>query len=312
MKHLLFGDDTVAIRFRKQELIEAFAREHASGQVMTFAVGESQGAALEKLEEELLPALFEVPKILIVEGLGTVYEGNKERVEHLLATHTTSSVVIVEARKMPKTDPFLKYISKQSFDNTEEYPLKKRDLEKFIHLTQKKSGGQLDRRTLALIQERSGKDDELMLQNIQKVLTYAGGEPVSSEALDVLVPAPLEVKIFDALDALVSGQKEKALVLFRQLLSQEDIFRIFPLCAWQIRQMLLVAEAKDQVGENKEKIAKMASMHPFVVQKLLRVLPRYPRTRLARGLKILSELDVELKQSKKTPEGALQHFLFHW
>ena len=312
MRYFLFGDDTVALRFRKQVFIDAFIQKQASGQVMNFDVRDGQVANMDKLEEALLPALFEVPKILVVEGLGTVYEGNKERVENILATQTSSDIIFLEARKILKSDSFLKYVNKQALGQVEEYELKKRDLKKFIAQTQEDFGGQLEGRTLTCIQERSGKDDELALQNIQKVLTYAAGKPVSQEELDVLVPAPLEVKIFDALDALVNGHKERALIVFRQLLAQEDIFRIFPLCAWQIRQMLLVGEAKEQVGENKEKIAKLANIHPFVVQKLLRVLPQYPRTRLARGLKMLSELDVQLKQSKKTPEGALQHFVFHW
>jgi DNA polymerase III delta subunit len=76
--------------------------------------------------------------------------------------------------------------------------------------------------------------------------------------------------------------------------------------------MLLVTEAKEQLGERKDVIAKETGIHPFVVQKVLRVLPSYPRPRLAKGLRILSALDVELKLGQRTPEGALQHFIFQW
>lgn len=310
MNYLLSGDDTVAIRFRKQELVETFTKKSPGGKVFLFDFSDPQ-TSLESLEEELLPALFEIEKLIIVEELKQLAESAPERVQHIFTAPKTADIIFIEAGKLAKTDPFRK-LAKGHIEIEETYEAKKRDLKKFITVLEKDLGAHLDARTLADIQERSGNDAELTLQNIQKVLTYAQGAPLTSEALDILVPAPLEAKAFDALDALVAGNKEKALTLFHRILVDEDIFRIFPLCAWQIRQMLLVAEAKESMGEQKEKIAKETGIHPFVVGKLLRVLPNFSRPRLAKGLRLLSELDVDLKLSRKTPEGALQHFIFHW
>lgn len=310
MNYLLSGDDTLSIRFRKQELIENFIKKNPEGKVFTFDFFDSQ-TPLEKLEEELSPSLFEIPKLVVVEGLRNFSESAPERIRDIFTTSKTTDTIFIETEKLTKTDPFIK-LAKGNLENEEVYEAKKRDIQKFIKAREKDLGGTLDVKTLAAIQERSGKDDELMLQNIQKVLTYTQGKPLSSQDLDALVPAPLEAKVFDALDALVLGNKERALALFHRILSQEDIFRIFPLCAWQIRQMLLVTEAKKEAGDSHGKIAKTTGIHPFVVQKLLRVLPNFSRARLARGLRLLSELDVDLKLSKKTPEGALQHFIFHW
>ncbi len=310
MKYLLFGDDTLALRFRKQALQEDFAKNHPDGHILTFDFLSQEKGVLEKLEEEVSPALFDAPKMLVVEGAESFYVAHPERIENLLAANTTARLLFIEPIKLAKNNPFYKIAKK----NTEEenYELKKRNFREFVDRLEEMVGGKLDAQTVVAIRERSGKDDELALQNIQKVLTYTGGSKPSPAELDALVPAPLETKVFDALDALVGGQKEQALTLFHRILTEEDIFRIFPLCAWQIRQMLLVSEGQEQFGDQKEKIAKEANMHPFVVQKILRVLPNFPRTRLARGLRILSGLDVDLKLSRKTPEGALQYFIFHW
>lgn len=310
MKYLLFGDDTLALRFRKRELLEDFSRNYPGGHMLIFDFSAQEKGTLEKLEEEVSPALFETPKILVIEGVESLYTTHPERIENLFTAPTPASLIFVEPTKLTKTNPFFTVAKK--YTDEESYDLKKRDLGKFVESLQEKLGGKLDAQTLSAIRERSGKDDELALQNIQKVLTYTQGSKPSSAELDALVPAPLETKVFDALDALVGGQKERALTLFHRILIEEDIFRIFPLCAWQIRQMLLVTEGKEQFGDQKEKIAKESNMHPFVVQKILRVLPNFPRTRLARGLRMLSDLDVDLKLSRKTPEGALQYFVFHW
>lgn len=309
MKYFLWGDDSLAIRFRKNELVKNFVTENQSAQVLTFDFSQGEKGMLEALEEALLPALFEVPKIIVVVTLETCYDQNKERVENILSS--SANLIFVEYQKLAKTSAFLK-TAKKHIEEEEHYDTKKRDTKKFIAFLERDLGGSLDVRALTTIQERSGKDDELLLQNIQKVITYTGDRGITAGELDILVPAPVETKIFDALDALAAGQKEKAFSLFHLILKEEDIFRIFPLCAWQIRQMLLVTEGKEQFGENKEKIAKDTGMHPFVVQKLLRVLPHFPRPRLAKGLRILAELDVALKQGRKTPEGALQHFVFQW
>lgn len=310
MKYFLFGDDALALRARKQELIQRFSQDNPGAPVFSFQFSSGNGD-IGKLEEEILPTLFGTPKLIVVEDLESMYSGAKERIENILSTPTAADIIFIEYKKLPKADAFLK-LAKKYIESDESYDAKKRDLQKFITLLEEKLGGHLDARTIAALKERSEKDDDLVLQNIQKVLTYSQGKPISQDELDALVPTPVEAKVFDALDALAAGQKERAFSLFHLLLKEEDIFRIFPLCAWQIRQMLLVTAGKEHFGENKEKIAKEAGIHPFVVQKLLRVLPGYPRTRLAKGLRILSELDVDLKQGRKTPEGALQHFVFQW
>ncbi len=311
MSYLLTGDDTLALRFRKQELINNFLKEHPEGQILVFDFTDGRTDHLESLEEQFLPSLFAHPKIVVVDGLSNLYDGSKERVENILASSKAEAIVFLEQRKIPKADAFVKSASGK-MDAAENFDLKKRNLNSFINILEGDLGGSLDSHTRNLIKERSGKDDELALQSIQKVLTYSQGKKISQKELDALVPAPLETKVFEALDALVSGQKEKAFVTFHRLLTEEDIFRIFPLCAWQIRQMLIVKEVQERLGGNKEGIAKEAGIHPFVVQKLLRVLPNFSRPRLARGLRLLAELDSDLKRSKKTPEGALQQFVFHW
>jgi DNA polymerase-3 subunit delta len=310
MHYLLSGDDSVALRFRKQELIKEFLQAQPDGQVLTLDFTDGRSDSLVNLKEELLPTLFAAPKTLVVDGIGALYERAKEQIEDIFSLTTSASIIFLEQRKILKTDAFIKFAKKHAEE--ENFDLKKRDLNKFISILQENNGVQLDTMTLNLIKERSGKDDELALQNIQKVLTYTQGEKISKADLDALVPAPLETKVFDALDALVNGKKDQAFSTFHRILTEEDIFRVLPLCAWQIRQMLLVTDTVELVGENKERIAKEAGMHPFVAQKLLRVLPNFSRTRLARGLRILADLDVDLKLSRKTPEGALQYFVFHW
>ncbi len=311
MSYLLIGDDTLALRFRKQELINDFLKEHADGQILAFDFTDGRTEQLENLEEQFHPSLFANPKIVVVDGLGSLYDGSKERVENILTSSKNETSIFLEQRKVLKSDAFVKFAS-GNIDTVENFDLKKRDLNSFINILEDDLGGSLDSNTRNIIKERSGKDDELALQSIQKVLTYSKGKKISSKELDGLVPAPLETKVFEALDALVNGQKEKAFVIFHRILTEEDIFRIFPLCAWQIRQMLIVREVQERLDGNKEGIAKEAGIHPFVVQKLLRVLPNFSRARLARGLRLLAELDGDLKRSKKTPEGALQHFVFHW
>lgn len=310
MKYFLHGDDSLAIRLRKRELTSSFQEKNPGGQIQIFTFPEALLA--NALEEETSPSLFEAPKLFIFEETSLGYDAAPERIKNLLALETGNDCLFIEYKKIPKANSFLKIIQKK-VDAEELYESKKRDISALVSdLEEELQLGALEGRTKSILRERSGNDDDLYLQNIRKVLTYSEGKAISSEELTSLTPVTLETKVFEALDLLVSGQKEKANVLFQKILRDEDIFRIFPLCAWQIRQMLLVTEAQENFPGNKEKIAKSTSIHPFVVQKILRVLPSFPRARLSKGLKILSAVDVDIKQGRRTPEGALHHFLFQW
>lgn len=310
MKYLFYGDDTLAIRNRKNQLFEDFLTKNPGGKTIAFSF--SDGNITQDIEQELSPGFFPEPKILVIEGLEAQFESNKARAMSLLETGTTYDVIFVEYQNLTKANPFLKATQKK-LDQVEVFGKKQRNIDALVLDLENELGlGSLDRRTLMMLKERSKDDGELLLQNVQKVLTYTEGKNITQSELDALVPTTLEVKVFDALDALVSGQKEKALVLFQNLLKQDDVFRILPLCAWQIRQMILVSDAGERHGNRGDSLAKETGIHPFVVQKILRVLPNFSRARLAKGLKILSSIDVDLKQGRRTPEGALQHFLFQW
>src|SRR5262245_41447046 len=112
MKYSLFGDDTLALRFRKQEIIEKFVASHPGSQILHFDVSDGQLIELQRLEEEIGPSLFEIPKILIAEGMGGIYEDNTERIGQLVATASSADIIFVEARKIAKTDAFLKLLKK--------------------------------------------------------------------------------------------------------------------------------------------------------------------------------------------------------
>lgn len=310
MKYLLYGDDSLTLRSRKTELINSFLEKNPDGKVETFTFPEAltTGAFI----ETLYPGLFETPKLLVFENVSSIFDTAPEQVQEVLNATTPSTCIFLEYEKAAKIKPLLKE-AKKVVDKEEEYNAKQRNVQKLIDSLQEELGvGSIDTKTLLLVQERSGKNDELLLQNIRKILTYTNGKALSKAEFDALLPVTLETKVFTALDALIFGRKEEALVLFEKLLKQDDVFRILPLCAWQIRQMLLVMEAQAKFGNQKEKIAKETEIHPFVVQKILGVLPHFSRARLAKGLKLLASLDTALKQGKKTGPGAVHEFIFQW
>lgn len=122
-------------------------------------------------------------------------------------------------------------------------------------------------KTLQAISERVAEDEEF-LTRLLTVDIFSNGEPVSAADIQRLVPVPVEAKIFDALDMLAASNHSGALAAFRALLDEDDIFRILGMCAWQLRQMLVVEECIRSGVTDKNIIAKESGLHPFVVQKI--------------------------------------------
>lgn len=310
MKYLFHGDDGLSLQAEKKLILQTFRQKHPDGQIHRFDFSEMK--SYEAAEEELSPSLFSAPKFFLFENTNDFFEEALERAEMFLEKTKEQDCLFLESQKLPQKNSFLK-LAQKHFDEVRLFEKKKRNFQSLVkHLESELQIGSLDKGIQECIRERSLGNDEQALQDIQKVLTFASNKKVSKEDLDALVPHALEVKIFDALDALVSGQKERALVLFQAVLLEEDVFRILSLCVWQVRQMLLVQEAEAKHGASREVIGKETNIHPFVVQKILRSLPNFSQARLTKGLRLLSRIDADLKESKRTKEGAIQHFIFSW
>jgi DNA polymerase-3 subunit delta len=81
------------------------------------------------------------------------------------------------------------------------------------------------------------------------------------------------------------------------------------MCAWQMRNVLKVADAYEEGIRQAPLLAKELKLHPFVVQKLLRQIGGFPIERIKKSFALLADLDTQSKSGQIDPKLALDMFV---
>jgi DNA polymerase-3 subunit delta len=78
---------------------------------------------------------------------------------------------------------------------------------------------------------------------------------------------------------------------------------------YQLRNMLKIADLKENFEYSEGEISRISQMHPFVVRKSLSQIRNFSFTKLTKLYQKLSQLDVMMKTGKIEAELALDKFI---
>ncbi|MFA5994165.1 MAG: DNA polymerase III subunit delta [Parcubacteria group bacterium] len=155
-----------------------------------------------------------------------------------------------------------------------------------------------------------GSDTSSLNQELQKLLDFSDGKIIQEQDVELLVKSNADSSIFSMMDALANNNKKEALQLLHEHLKKgEDAFYIFSMIIYQFRNLLKVADAKDQYHNDEYAIAKAMGLHPFVVKKSLQQLRNFPMMQLKNIYQYLGELDGQAKTGKIDIKLALDKFI---
>jgi DNA polymerase III delta subunit len=311
---LLTGTDNFLLMYQKRALVRAFLATQADGEVSMFDFADDAHSsqvrrALEASEEDL----FAFPKLIFLRQPSALTEEAQDALLESIQTKPDTSWVIIEPGNLKKTDAYTKKLAILA------------ELERVICDVSSESerGKVLDRllnenpsvrfeapaRQLFLL--RVGGDTAKLYSEFEKLFLYKKEGAITSTDVEVMLEPTLEDTGFQALDALARGDKPKATLLFRNLfLWKKDALPILGLCAWQIRQLILLREVYDQGVRQSEAMAREVSISPYVVSKLAPLLPAFPLTRLAQAHALILEYDRDIKQGLVEQGTAID--LFVW
>lgn len=315
----LHGEDTFLVGRRRRSLQEAFREKNSGAEVVVFDFEDARSPAdirqaLQACEENL----FAQKKMIIFLHPLLVDEPGEEALLNFLKSEAVLAenvYLFVAPGKIKKTHPLAKTLQRLA-EKVEEFPkidegslraFAKKELER-IDGRMSFSGG-----TLELLLSLVGTDTARLVQELEKLALYKEGEVIDENDVRALVSddRSREKVVFEALDALGRGQKEAALLLFREEAAKADgVYGILALCAWQVRKLLAIREVTDNGLSQAGEIARSLKLPPFAVERALRSIRDFPQPRLKKGLIFLSDLDVQMKQGEIAPEVALD--LFVW
>ncbi len=147
-------------------------------------------------------------------------------------------------------------------------------------------------------------------REIQKLVNFSDGKIISEKDVEEIVRAETDINIFNTIDALANGNKKEAMKLLENHLQKgEDPFYIFSMFIYQFRNLLKVADLRENYNSNEYEISKITKMHPFVIRKSFMQTRNFPLQKLKIIYQKLSDLDIQIKTGKINIHLALDKFV---
>lgn len=175
-----------------------------------------------------------------------------------------------------------------------------------------RSGCAIDTASAAYLIGMIGVDLMRLSMELDKLIAYVGQKGrITQDEIDLLVRHSREHSNFDLTDAIVDGDRKKALNLLHRIFDnasenpQSLSLMILGAIASNYRRMLGAKELMKQNAPNSE-VAKVVGMSPYMVGRFNERVRRVETEQILRGIQQIAETDVALKTSRATPRLLLE------
>jgi DNA polymerase-3 subunit delta len=221
----------------------------------------------------------------------------------------TTRLVFVEERELPSSHPILKVAQAEGKKEKAFIKLCKKpkgwELPDWIRQQVRSKGGDIDREATEVLAALVGSDLRLLDQELEKLLVYTDGQPITSGDVRLLVSRSRETSVFDLVDNVGRRETGRALRLLHHLLDEgESPAYLLAMLARQVRILIQVSELEAQ-GLTQDETAKRLKLHPFVVKKGIAQAQNFTLPQLEEAHQRLVETDWSIKRGDVEPVVAL-------
>lgn len=287
MIYFYFGEDDLGLKRQVSTIIQSFSNKYGVENVSQININESNTEDV--LSEIINVGLFSESRLVI---LREVFE-NKffcEKLTEILPRIPKETEVVIIEPKPDKRTKLYKVLSKEY--KTKEFVMDK-NIAKFV------------------MDEANTKKVEINREGIEELINYTGGDRwkiaselekfanlnklVTPKLIHEHVEPDLQANVFNILDDLLSGKREKVLQEIAKLRIQEDANRFFALLASQVFALSVAINASQKTSSE---AAREAGVHPFVMSKMFDYARRTTKKDIEKISRIISETDEKLKTTK--------------
>lgn len=301
MLTVLTGDNVFALQDALDKMVKAYVSKHGD---LGLERIDGREADLSRIREALTNApLLAARKLVVIKDLGA----NKDaigQVEQLFDDIPETTDAVVVEPKFDKRLNYYKFLKKHA-DFQEFTELDPAGLSRWLVEAARKSEGSLGFADARYLVERVGPDQQLLSNELEKLLLYDTN--ITRSTIDLLTdPAP-QSTVFQLLEAAFAGDKRRALRLYAEQRAQNvEPPQIIAMLAWQLHVLAVIKTAGERSADV---IAKEAGINPFVVKKSQGVARGLSTGRIKKLVADLLRIDTSIKRTSSDPDEALRHYL---
>ena len=280
---VITGKNNYVLREKKWQIINVFVKEYGDLSVERFDSTSSEQIIYDALHT--VPFLVDKKLVIIDEP-----SANKGLLDGLMNWLTSTSdkidVLIVETSPDKRT-AWYKFISQKTNVISCSEP-DERGLLQWMKQFVIDNGGTLEPQAGQALIRNVGLNQEQLANEIQKLLNYS--LVITKDAVNLLVDPMPQDTVFGLLEALTEGDVARTMDLFDRLrLYGIDANEIIAMIGWQIHILALVKSSMDATQSD-------SGLHPFVIQKNMRLARRLSLAQIERLLTTIINAELHIKR----------------
>jgi DNA polymerase III delta subunit len=253
------------------------------------------------------------PRLVLVDDVERWKAADAKAVVAYLADPAPDTVLALVAETVKRDAPLAKACAKAG--DVLVYDVAKKDLTKWVAEQFARLHANADRDACLLLVELVGDDPQALSNEIEKLATWAGGDPIDTAAVEALAAPFAEPPVYDLTDAWGGRDLAATLAACESILERgskprrDEVPRIVATFASHVQRVrecqVLAAE-----GASSREVAAKWKRHAFYVQKLFAQAGNFSSSELGDIVVRLAELDLAVKgKSRVAPDLELERAL---
>ena len=297
--YLLTGTDRPKIAVALQRLRARIGEDATEQLHASDASGEDAVAACNAL------GLFGgEARLVVVDGVETWKAADVKEVESYLGTPAPATVLALVGDGVKRDSALAKLVAKTG--DVLGYDVSKKQLPEWVGEQFARLGASADRDACRALVEAVGDDVGDVASEVQKLATWANGEPITRVNVEELAVGRAETPIFAVTDAWGSRDIAATLRAAESLLDRShrprsgELIRLVASLVGHVGRVRKVSRLADD-GVRTSEIASRLKIHPFVAEKSAKQARNYSPDELAQATVRLAELDAGAKGGSRLP-----------
>ena len=243
-------------------------------------------------------------RLVVVDGVETWKAADVKEVESYLGTPAPATVVALVGDGVKRDSALAKLVAKTG--DVLGYDVSKKQLPEWVGEQFARLGASADRDACRALVEAVGDDVGDLASEVQKLATWANGEPITRVNVEELAVGRAETPIFAVTDAWGSRDVAATLRATESLLDRShrprsgELIRLVASLVGHVGRVRKVSRLADD-GVRTSEIASRLKIHPFVAEKSAKQARNYSPDELAQATVRLAELDAGAKGGSRLP-----------
>ncbi len=302
MIELFFGTNDYMLQAAWKKQRQEFAEEHGLDSITMLDASESDWPKLHQAISGL--SLFDDGESMVI--LRSINENKNlsnrlaEEIEHI----SDSTRLLVVESKIDKRSKLFKDIKREGLVH-DHSNLSEVELAAWAVDYVGRNNGKLSRNDAALIVDRVGLNQLMVLSELDKLLV--NNVNINKTAIEELIERRPQASVFAMLDAMVAGKQAKAGELYRELRSTQLVpIYILTMVGWQLH---LLSSVKQAGSKDERTIASDLKLSPYAVGKTKKIASRVSADDVKRIVKRAADTDLAIKQGEVEADQAVEHLI---